>query len=87
MITLIVWYIVTGLIVGSLGRLVVPGRNRIGIVMTVLIGVVGSVVGGLISYTVGLQWPLSLAISIGVAAVLVYLLSAPRSSRRRRMIF
>lgn len=37
--------LVTGLIVGLLGRLIVPGRQPIGLVRTVLVGVAGSLAG------------------------------------------
>ena len=40
--------ILTGLIVGALGRLAVPGPNPMSIGMTILVGLVGSIVGGII---------------------------------------
>ncbi|PZS30279.1 MAG: GlsB/YeaQ/YmgE family stress response membrane protein [Pseudonocardiales bacterium] len=42
--------IVVGLIAGAIARLLVPGRDRIGILGTILIGVIGSFVGGFIGY-------------------------------------
>jgi uncharacterized membrane protein YeaQ/YmgE (transglycosylase-associated protein family) len=39
-------YIVVGLIVGLLARLLLPGRDPIGILGTILLGIVGAVVGG-----------------------------------------
>ncbi|MEJ2868511.1 GlsB/YeaQ/YmgE family stress response membrane protein [Actinomycetospora sp. OC33-EN08] len=45
--TIIVW-IVFGLVVGFIARALVPGKDNIGILRTILLGIAGSVVGGLI---------------------------------------
>jgi len=42
-------WIVWGLFVGFIARLLRPGRNRLGLVMTVLLGVAGSVIGGVVA--------------------------------------
>jgi len=42
----IIWLIVLGLIVGLVARLLVPGKQPMGWVATVLLGIVGSYVGG-----------------------------------------
>ena len=44
----ILWYIVVGAIVGLIARLLLPGRDPIGIIGTILLGIVGAVVGGLL---------------------------------------
>lgn len=46
-------FIVFGLVVGVLARLLVPGRQHLGLGMTVLLGLVGSVVGGVIANAIG----------------------------------
>jgi uncharacterized membrane protein YeaQ/YmgE (transglycosylase-associated protein family) len=46
MLAFIVVLIVIGLIVGLLARLLVPGRDDIGLLGTILLGIVGSFVGG-----------------------------------------
>ena len=46
MIAFIVVLIVVGLIVGLIARLLVPGRDNIGLLGTILLGIVGSFVGG-----------------------------------------
>lgn len=48
MISSILWAIVTGLIIGLLGRLILPGRQNISLMVTTLIGVAASFVAGLI---------------------------------------
>jgi uncharacterized membrane protein YeaQ/YmgE (transglycosylase-associated protein family) len=45
---IIVW-IVIGLVIGALARLLVPGRQHIGIIMTILIGIVAAIVGGFVT--------------------------------------
>ena len=50
MLGLIVSIIVIGLIAGALARLVVPGRQDISILMTIVLGVIGSFVGGFLGY-------------------------------------
>jgi uncharacterized membrane protein YeaQ/YmgE (transglycosylase-associated protein family) len=46
-------FIVFGLVVGLLARLVVPGRQHLSIGVTLLLGLVGSVVGGVIANALG----------------------------------
>ena len=46
MIGFIISLIVVGLIAGAVARLVVPGRQNISIPMTILLGIIGSFVGG-----------------------------------------
>lgn len=48
MISAIIWTIIVGLIVGLLGRLILPGRQNISLLMTTIIGIVASLIGGLI---------------------------------------
>ena len=45
--------IVIGLIVGALAKLIMPGRDPGGIIVTILLGIAGSVVAGLIGRAVG----------------------------------
>ena len=78
----ILGYFVVGLIVGLLARLLVPGRDSIGFLGTLVIGVVGAVLGGWLAgaffeETKGVDW----LASIGVAMLLILLV---RSGSRRR---
>lgn len=73
---------IVGLVIGALGRLVVPGPNPIGLGMTVAVGVVGSVVGALIGGLIGLGI-FSILLEIGVAAGLVFFISGGRRRRGR----
>jgi uncharacterized membrane protein YeaQ/YmgE (transglycosylase-associated protein family) len=53
MIGTIIGAIVVGLIVGVLARLVMPGKQNIGVIMTVLLGAVGSFLGTWVAYKLG----------------------------------
>lgn len=75
------WVIISaafvGAIIGGLARLVVPGRQDIGILTTILIGWIGSLVGSLLGrhlFHVGTF--LTILCEIGVAAVLVAIASS-----------
>lgn len=46
-------FIVAGLIIGLLARLFLPGRQRIGLLWTLVLGVVGSVIGGTVANAIG----------------------------------
>jgi uncharacterized membrane protein YeaQ/YmgE (transglycosylase-associated protein family) len=50
MIGLIVTILVVGLIAGALARLLVPGKQNLSVPMTIVLGVVGSFVGGFLGY-------------------------------------
>jgi uncharacterized membrane protein YeaQ/YmgE (transglycosylase-associated protein family) len=71
-------FLVAGLIIGALARLLLPGRQRIGLLWTLVLGVVGSVIGGTIANAIdtGDIWELNfigfgaaLIASVGVLAV------------------
>ncbi len=44
--------IVIGLIAGALARLLVPGKQNISVAMTIVLGIIGSFVGGLLGYLI-----------------------------------
>lgn len=45
----IIGFILIGLVAGALARLLVPGRDPMGIIGTILLGMVGSLVGGFLA--------------------------------------
>lgn len=55
MFSLLSW-IVTGGIVGLIARALLPGKQSLGVVMTIILGVVGAFVGGLISSAIWPAW-------------------------------
>ncbi|WP_017595871.1 GlsB/YeaQ/YmgE family stress response membrane protein [Nocardiopsis potens] len=72
-ITGIISAIVVGLIIGALGRLIVPGKQHIAIWLTLLLGIVAAFVGGWIASLFSTFWLFVLIVQIVVAAALVYL--------------
>src|SRR5690606_41247098 len=62
-------FIVFGLVVGVIARLLVPGRQRLGIGMTLVLGLVGSVVGGAVANALGTRDPWALNIIGSLVAI------------------
>jgi uncharacterized membrane protein YeaQ/YmgE (transglycosylase-associated protein family) len=46
MVIFIIWLLIVGFIVGAIARLLLPGRDPIGVFGTIVVGIVGSFVGG-----------------------------------------
>ena len=69
----IITAIIIGLIIGALGRLVLPGRQSIGIWLTLLIGIVAALLGTLLASAIGvadtggIDW-IELILQVGLAA-------------------
>ena len=63
-------FLVAGLVIGLLARLILPGRQRIGLLWTLALGVVGSLIGGTIANALqaGSIWELNF---IGFVAAVV----------------
>jgi uncharacterized membrane protein YeaQ/YmgE (transglycosylase-associated protein family) len=84
---LALWALVTtaivGLVMGALGRLVIPGSQPIGLLATVLLGLVGAIVGSFAAHLAHLHRPVTLLLEIAASAVLVALYSA---RTRRAMV-
>ncbi|NEA52039.1 GlsB/YeaQ/YmgE family stress response membrane protein [Streptomyces sp. SID10815] len=79
--------IVIGIVIGALGRLVVPGRQHIGILWTILIGIVAALIGAAIASalgvddTKGVDW-IEWLIQIALAAVGVIALGRAKAGSR-----
>jgi uncharacterized membrane protein YeaQ/YmgE (transglycosylase-associated protein family) len=43
------WWLIIGLIAGAVARLIMPGKDPMGLLATILLGIVGSIIGGLVS--------------------------------------
>jgi uncharacterized membrane protein YeaQ/YmgE (transglycosylase-associated protein family) len=80
--------IIIGLIIGALGRLVVPGKQNIPIWMTMLIGVVAAILGTLLASVIGvdetggIDW-IELALQVALAAGGVALVAGLRGRPSR----
>jgi uncharacterized membrane protein YeaQ/YmgE (transglycosylase-associated protein family) len=91
MIWTILGWIVFGLIVGFIARALVPGKDNIGIIATIVLGVLGSVVGGVIvaAFTGGFKSghtfsPVSWIGSIIVAIILLVVYNKVTGRKRAR---
>jgi uncharacterized membrane protein YeaQ/YmgE (transglycosylase-associated protein family) len=82
-ISAIITWLIIGLVIGGLGHLLVPGRQRIGILLTLLFGVIGALVGGFITAAIVGSGHLIITfiVSVVVAAALIAVVSHPRSRR------
>ena len=68
--------ILAGIVVGALGRLIIPGRQAIGWILTFALGLVGAVVGGFLAEGMDVDvWWQVLIFQVVVAAILVALVS------------
>ncbi len=84
----IVTWIVLGLVAGVLAKILMPGRDPGGIIVTTVLGVAGALIGGFIGTQLGFGnvsgFDLrSLAIAVGGAVLLLFL---HRSLKRRRLM-
>jgi uncharacterized membrane protein YeaQ/YmgE (transglycosylase-associated protein family) len=87
-VTGIISAIIIGLIVGALGRLVLPGKQRIPIWLTILVGIVAAFIGtalaraiGIPTATSGIDWT-ELLVQVVVAAVGVGVVASLGGRRR-----
>jgi uncharacterized membrane protein YeaQ/YmgE (transglycosylase-associated protein family) len=68
--------ILAGVIIGALGRLIIPGRQAIGWILTFALGLVGAVLGGFLAEGMDIDlWWRVLIVQAIVAAILVALVS------------
>jgi uncharacterized membrane protein YeaQ/YmgE (transglycosylase-associated protein family) len=95
MIGTILGAVIVGLIVGALARLIMPGKQNIGVIMTVLLGVVGSFLGAWVSYKLGYSnenggfeiIPFLVGIIIAIVLIAVYLgITGRRGSTTTRSV-
>ena len=85
-------FIIAGLVIGALARLIKPGRQRIGCLGTLLLGLVGSVIGGVIANLLGtgdifelnvLGFVVAVIASVMLIGVAEGLVASRRQQRRR----
>jgi uncharacterized membrane protein YeaQ/YmgE (transglycosylase-associated protein family) len=87
-VAVIIWTIIIGAIIGALGRLVVPGRQHISMLVTIVIGIVAAFIGFLIAsalgvaHTSGINW-IEHLIQVVLAAIGVALIAGTGGRRRR----
>jgi uncharacterized membrane protein YeaQ/YmgE (transglycosylase-associated protein family) len=83
-ITYIISLVIVGLVIGGLGRLIVPGPNRIGFVATLGVGLAGAILGAIVGGLLGLGL-ISIVFELAIATGLVYVVSA-RGGRSGKVV-
>jgi uncharacterized membrane protein YeaQ/YmgE (transglycosylase-associated protein family) len=75
-------FLVAGLVIGLLARLLLPGRQKIGLLWTLVLGVIGSLIGGTIANALntGDIWELNVIGFIAAVAASVFVLSVAERS-------
>ncbi|AZG48107.1 GlsB/YeaQ/YmgE family stress response membrane protein [Gordonia insulae] len=89
MIGTIISAIIVGLIVGALARLVMPGKQNMGIIITIVLGALGSLIGSWLTYQLGYNnsnggWeiiPFLVGIVVAIVLIAAYLAVRGRQVR------
>lgn len=68
----ILWWLLAGLVIGAIARLLLPGRQALGLLLTALLGAVGGLIGGLVgSEALGLGAVAQFVLAVVAAMVLI----------------
>ncbi len=68
----LIWWAIVGLVVGILARLVLKDARGVGPLQTILFGIGGALLGGVLAGLFDVGWFIELLLAIIVAAVLIY---------------
>jgi uncharacterized membrane protein YeaQ/YmgE (transglycosylase-associated protein family) len=79
----LLWLAATGLVIGALGRLVLPGRQDISVLATVLVGIAASLLGGILADIFDVGWIIQFLVAVALAAIGITLFA---SSEQRRAV-
>jgi uncharacterized membrane protein YeaQ/YmgE (transglycosylase-associated protein family) len=92
MIGTILSALIVGLIVGALARLIMPGKQNIGVIMTIVLGALGSFIGSWLTYQLGYQnsnggWeviPFLVGIIVAIVLIAIYVgITGKRGAKTR----
>jgi len=79
----LIWLALTGLIIGALGRLVLPGTHDISLLATTLVGIAASLLGGILADAFNVGWIVQFLVAVALAAIGITLFA---SSEQRRAV-
>ena len=65
----LLWLVIAGLVIGALGRLVLPGQQQIGLLATALVGIAASVLGGILADIFDAGWLIQFLVAVALAAI------------------
>ena len=84
----LIWWMLIGLLAGGLARMLIPGRQSMGLLLTMVLGLAGSVVGGFISSMIFNYDPVDPGFHVGglmmstIGAILVLAISVWSAKQR-----
>jgi uncharacterized membrane protein YeaQ/YmgE (transglycosylase-associated protein family) len=82
----ILGWILFGLVVGIIAKFIMPGRDPGGIIMTIVLGIVGALLGGYIGQALHLYGPGEPAGFVGATLGAILVLFIYRMATRKRVI-
>ena len=77
----LLWLAFTGLVIGALGRLVLPGRQEIGLLATALVGIAASLLGGILADLFNVGWIIQFLVAVALAAIGITLFASTERGR------
>jgi uncharacterized membrane protein YeaQ/YmgE (transglycosylase-associated protein family) len=78
----LLWLTLTGLVIGALGRLVLPGRQDITLLATALVGIAASLLGGILADVFDVGWVIQFLVAVALAAIGITLFASSERGRR-----
>jgi uncharacterized membrane protein YeaQ/YmgE (transglycosylase-associated protein family) len=74
----LLWWVLVGIVIGALARLVLPGIQPIGWLGTIAAGIAGAILGGVLGDALGGNGLLELVLAVALAALLIAAFSGTR---------
>jgi uncharacterized membrane protein YeaQ/YmgE (transglycosylase-associated protein family) len=78
----LLWLALTGLVIGALGRLVLPGQQNVSLLATALIGIAASLLGGILADVLDVGWLIQFVVAVALAALGITLFLSSERGRR-----
>jgi uncharacterized membrane protein YeaQ/YmgE (transglycosylase-associated protein family) len=77
----LLWWALIGLVVGALARLILPGKQSIGLLATAGAGIAAALLGGILAHALDVGSILQFVIAVAVAIALIAALGGTRLAR------
>jgi uncharacterized membrane protein YeaQ/YmgE (transglycosylase-associated protein family) len=77
----LLWLAIAGLVIGALGRLVLPGGQQIGLLATALFGIAASVLGGILADIFDAGWLIQFLVAVALAAIGITIFASSERGR------